>query len=50
VAVEYAKVGKVYEARVYVDVNQDGNLGTGDMMIQVTGVRAGAIGAKNFIF
>jgi len=50
VAVEYAKVGKIYEARIYVDVNQDGNLGAGDMMIQVTGARAGSIGAKNFTF
>lgn len=50
VATEYAKVGKAVQARVYVDVNKDGNLGAGDMLIQVTGVAKGSITTGNFIF
>lgn len=50
VATEYAKIGRTVSARVYVDASGDGNLGAGDMMIQVTGVGKGAIGARDFTF
>lgn len=43
VAVEYAGAGASVAARVYVDVNRDGNLGGGDLLIQLTGVGSGSI-------
>jgi len=49
IAVEYAKVKNVMTARVYVDVDHDGNLGTSDMMVQVTGVARGGLQATSFI-
>ena len=50
VAVEYAKIGKVLTARIYVDTNKDGDLNAGDMLIQATGVSRGSILANNFTF
>jgi len=48
VAVEYASFGDT--ARVYVDANHDGNLGAGDMLIQLTGVTTNSITASSFTF
>ena len=50
VAVEYAGPGKSVAARVYVDTNHDGNLGAGDMLIQVTGVASDSLKASAFNF
>ena len=48
VAAEYASSGKT--ARVYVDANHDGNLGAGDMLIQLTGVAKNGLTAASFTF
>lgn len=50
VAVEYAGTKKAPIARVYVDTNKDGNLGTGDMLIQLTGAAKGSIIGSSFTF
>ncbi len=50
VAVEYSANGNSVAARVYVDANHDGNLGSGDMLIQITGVRSGSLGGSSFHF
>ena len=48
VAVEYARSGGT--AQLYVDANKDGNLGSNDMVIQLTGVAKGSIGASSIVF
>ncbi len=48
--VEYAKVGGQPMARLYMDANKDGNLDSGDGMIQLTGVSKNSLGAANFVF
>jgi len=48
VAVEYAQRGQT--AQVYVDVSRDGNLGAGDLLIQITGVTKNSLSASNFSF
>ena len=48
VAAEYARSGG--NARLYVDVNTNGNLDAGDMMIQLTGVGRGSLNGTSFIF
>jgi hypothetical protein len=40
----------VTTTRVYVDVNNDGNLGAGDALIQLTGVAKGGFGASSITF
>lgn len=50
VAIEYASKSNKSDARIYVDVNKDGNLNAGDMLIQATGVGNGAIKVSNFTF
>jgi len=50
VVTEYGTVGRTLTTRVYVDANLSGNLDKGDMMIQLTGVGRGSLGADSFIF
>jgi len=48
VAVEYALRGNT--AQVYVDVNRDGNLGSGDLLLQLTGVARNTLTGSNLTF
>jgi len=48
VAVEYALRGQT--AQVYVDANRDGNLGSGDLLLQLTGVARNTLTGSNFTF
>jgi len=50
VVVEYAAKGPSVGARIYVDVNHNGSLDSGDMMINATQVGYGKITGANFIF
>jgi len=50
VAVEQASLNRVVTTRVYVDADHDGNLGSGDLMIQMTGVAKGAFKASSVVF
>ncbi len=49
VVVEYSSKSKSADARIYVDVNGDGNLTTGDMVITATKVGFGRISAADFV-
>ena len=50
VVVEYAAKGSSVGARIYVDVNHDGSLDSGDMLINATKVGYAKITSSNFIF
>lgn len=45
-----ATSGKTYNAHIYIDTNDDESLGPGDMLIQVSGVGKGSVGASSFAF
>jgi len=50
VVVEYAAKGSSVGARIYVDVNHDGSLDSGDMLINATKVGYAKITSSNFVF
>jgi len=50
VAVEYASSGRTVTTRVYVDANGDHNLGTGDAVIQLTGVSKNGLTTSSIMF
>lgn len=50
VAVEQGSMNGTTTTRVFVDTTRDGNLGSGDMLIQLTGVSRGAFGTSSLVF